>query len=263
MAAPSASTSIHQGPATLAGRRQSVGHDRLAGEPIRRGGSPLAAHAPDEVRADAPINGAAPDAPHLDATSRAWLDALHSPGPRGEEAIGRLHAFLVRKARFEVGRRATSWTHRSGAELDDLAVQAADDAVVVILAKLDQFRGDSLFTTWARSFVEREAAAKTRRHLRHTRELPLDDGFEHARLWPVDDESPYDRAVARESAQTLVRLIAEVLTARQREVLFALTIEDVPTRDLARRLNTTTGALYKALHDARRKLKANLVEAAA
>src|SRR6185437_13018155 len=114
MAAPSASTSIHHGPATLAGRQQSVGHLRLAGE-ARRSGSPLAAHA-REVRADATINGAAPDGQHLDATSRAWLDALHSPGPRREEAIGRLHAFLVRKARFEVGRRTTSWTHRSGAE---------------------------------------------------------------------------------------------------------------------------------------------------
>ena len=126
--------------------------------------------------------------------------------------------------------------------------------MVAILAKLDQFRGDSLFTTWARRFVEREAAAKIRRRVPHARELPRDEGFEHARLWPVNDESPHERAVARESARTLARLIADVLTARQRQVLVALTIEDMPTRDLAQRLNTTTGALYKTLHDARRKL---------
>ncbi len=154
-------------------------------------------------------------------------------------------------------------THPSGADLDDLAVQAADDAVVAILAKLDQFRGDSLFTTWARRFVQREAPAKIRQRLGHARELPSDEEFEHARLWPVHAESAHERAVARELARTLARLIADVLTARQRQVLIALAIDDVPTKDLARRLDTTTGALYKTLHDARRKLRSNLVEASA
>jgi RNA polymerase sigma-70 factor (ECF subfamily) len=146
-------------------------------------------------------------------------------------------------------------------DLDDLAVQAADDAVVAILAKLDQFRGDSLFTTWARRFVQREAPAKIRRRLGRARELPSDQGFEHARMWPLDGESPHDLTVAKESARTMARLIAEELTARQREVLIALAIDGVPTEDLARRLDTTTGALYKTLHDARRKLRANLAAA--
>ena len=225
MAAPSQSTRIHPSPARLAGRRQSIGHDRLAGEPMRLGGSPLAADGLVQVRTDATINRTAIDGPRLDVASRAWMDALHSPSRRREEAIGRLHALLVREARFDVGRRMTSSTRPSGAELDDLAVQAADDAVVAILAKLDQFRGDSLFTTWARRFVEREAAAKIRGRVGHARELPRDEGFEHARLWPVNDESPHERAVARESARTLARLIADVLTARQRHVLIALAIE--------------------------------------
>jgi RNA polymerase sigma-70 factor (ECF subfamily) len=263
MAAPSAATSIHSGQATLAGQPQSRGHDRRAGEPIHRGRSPLVADPLVKVWTRATISPGARDAQRLDGRSRAWLDALHSPGLRREEAIGRLHALLVREARFDVGRRTASLTHPSGAELDDLAVQAADDAVVAILAKLDQFRGDSLFTTWARRFVEREAAAKVRRRVGHGRELPTDEGFERARLWPVDGESPYERAVARESARTLARLIADVLTARQRQVLVALAVEGVPTKDLATRLDTTTGALYKTLHDARRKLRANLVDVSA
>jgi RNA polymerase sigma-70 factor, ECF subfamily len=261
MAAPSASPSIDSGPPTRAGRRHSLGHDRLAADPIRRRGSPTAADAVVEARTDATIGRPAIDARRLDERSRAWIDALHARSPRREEAIKRLHALLLREARFEVGRRTASLSHPSGTDLDDLAMQAANDAVVAILAKLDQFRGDSLFTTWARRFVQREAPAKIRRRLGRARELPSEEGFEHARLWPVDGESPHERSVAKESAQTLARLIADELTARQREVLIALAIDGVPTEDLARRLDTTTGALYKTLHDARRKLKANLAEA--
>ena len=77
-------------------------------------------------------------------------------------------------------------------------------------------------------------------------------------MWAVEAASPYERSAANESLRTLARLIAEDLTARQREVLVAITIDGEPTEDLARRLHTTPGALYKTLHDARRKLKAGL-----
>jgi RNA polymerase sigma-70 factor (ECF subfamily) len=261
MAALAAAGRIHPGPAAPAGQRQSLGPDRRTAVTIRPRGSPLATDALLEARGDVTINRSAIDARRLDARSRAWLDALHSHSARREDAIERLHALLVREARFEVGRRTASLRHPSGKDLDDLAVQAADDAVVAILAKLDQFRGESLFTTWARRFVQREAPAKLRRRVGRAGELPSDEGFEHARLWPVEGESPHERSVARESAQTLARLIADELTARQREVLIALAIDGVPTEDLARRLDTTTGALYKTLHDARRKLRAGLVEA--
>jgi RNA polymerase sigma-70 factor, ECF subfamily len=217
------------------------------------------------MSAVAAINQEAVPLPHagqrrLDVTSRAWLDALDSGDARRDEAIGRLHALLLREARFEVGRRTASLTHPSGKDLDDLAAQAANDSVVAILGKLDQFRGDSLFTTWARRFVQREAPAKLRRRLGRAREVPSENEFER-RMWAVDTESPHERSVANESARTLVRLIAEGLTARQREVLIALTIDGEPTENLAKRLDTTTGALYKSLHDARRKLKSGLAEA--
>jgi RNA polymerase sigma-70 factor, ECF subfamily len=198
------------------------------------------------------------EAPRFDPKSQAWLDALHSCDSRREEAIERLHGLLVREARFEIGRRTASLTHPSGRDLDDLAEQAANDAVVAILAKLEQFRGDSLFTTWARRFVQREAPAKIRRRLGPARELPTADGLENARMWPVHADSPHELSVAKESAQELARLIAGDLTTRQREVLVALTIDGEPTAELAKRLDTSTGALYKNLHDARRKLKAGL-----
>jgi RNA polymerase sigma-70 factor (ECF subfamily) len=82
--------------------------------------------------------------------------------------------------------------------------------------------------------------------------------FEHARMWPAREDSPHECSVARESARTLARLIADELTSHQREVLVALVIDGVGTEDLARRLDKTPGALYKTLHLARRKLKAGL-----
>jgi RNA polymerase sigma-70 factor, ECF subfamily len=204
--------------------------------------------------------GIEPRARRLGQESQAWVEALLSIGLRRDEAIGRLHALLYREARFEVRRRTARLSHPSGVDLDDLAVQAADDAVVAILAKLHHFRGDSLFTTWARRFAQREAPAKIRRRLGRGRELPMELEFEPARMWPAHAESPHERCVARESARTLTRLIAEELTAHQREVLIAIAIRGVATEDLARRLDTTSGAIYKTLHDARRKLKTGLVD---
>lgn len=247
MSASLAAVSEDARPVTPAGdRRAQSAKPRLAVAADRRS------------RCSVPLAVAGPDARRLDERSRAWVNALRSNGLRREKAIGSLHALLECQARFEIGRRVASVPHPSGGDLDDLAVQAADDAVVAILRKLDQFRGDSLFTTWARRFVQREAPDKIRRRLGHARELPSADDFEHARMWAVNAESPYERCVANELAGTLARLIEEDLTPRQREVLIALAINDVPAESLARRLNTTTGALRKTLHVARSKLKARL-----
>jgi RNA polymerase sigma-70 factor (ECF subfamily) len=226
------------------------------GDPIPRG-SPPAIDAGIEAHVDAKRSRAR----RLDRESRAWVEALHSVGQRRDEAIRRLHALVLREARFEVRRRTASLSHPSGSDLDDLAVQAADDAVVAILAKLDHFRGESLFTTWARRFAQLEAPAKIRQRLGRGGELPMDIESEHAPMWPAPGDSPHERCVARESARALARLIAHELTAHQREVLIALVIDGVATPELARRLDTTSGALYKTLHDARRKLKAGLAAA--
>jgi RNA polymerase sigma-70 factor, ECF subfamily len=197
----------------------------------------------------------------LDRESRAWIEALDSDGARRDEAIRHLHALLFREARFEVRRRTAALRHPSGRDVDDLAVQAADDSIVAILAKLDDFRGDSLFTTWARCFAQREAPAKLRRRLGRASERPMKFEPDRTPMWPTQGDSPHERCVANEIARTLARLIACELTEHQRDVLVAVTIHDVATDDLARRLDTTPGALYKTLHDARRKLKAKLADA--
>ena len=99
----------------------------------------------------------------LDAESAEWRRALVGTGPRREEALVRLHGLLLRIARGEVARRGPR-LQLSGPELDDLAHQAADDALVAITSKIGQFRGESRFTTWAYKFVIFEVSTKIGRH---------------------------------------------------------------------------------------------------
>lgn len=198
----------------------------------------------------------AADARQLDPGSRAWLKDLHAEGRVRDAAIARLHALLLREARYEVRRRTAALPHPSGRDLDDLAVQAADDALLAILAKLEDFRGDALFTTWARRFAALEVPGEIRRRLGHTRETPNDgDGWLAERPGSQDPEQLVE---VRDLARTVGRLIADELTAHQREVLLAITVEEVPTDRLALQLGLTPGALYKAVHDARTKLRQEL-----
>ena len=196
----------------------------------------------------------------LDAESASWLRALSAVGAERDDAVRRLHELLLRAARFEVARRErTAGTGSGSRDLDDLAVQASADALVAILRKLHTFRGDSRFTTWAYKFALLEAAAKLRRRPWQGREVPLnDDGW--AQLLDDRHAAPEAQAEASELVGAVRDAIAEVLTSHQRAVLVAITLNDVPIDVLAERRNTTRGALYKTLHDARRKLRARLAE---
>jgi RNA polymerase sigma-70 factor (ECF subfamily) len=190
--------------------------------------------------------------------SREWLDALRDEGPRRDDAIARLHGLLLRAARFEVARRRASLPHVRGVSLDDLAVQSADDALVAVLGKLDDFRGESRFTTWAYKFALLEAAVRLRRLAWQERELPLEpDSWD---LLAARGTSPEAGAETNELLAALQAAIEERLTPHQREVLVAITLQDVPIDVLAERLDTTRGALYKTLHDARQKLRRCLAE---
>jgi RNA polymerase sigma-70 factor (ECF subfamily) len=194
----------------------------------------------------------------MDPDSAAWLRALDATGTQRDAAVDSLHALLLRAAVTEVSRRRSS-TATSGADLDDIAVQAADDALMAILRKLHTYRGDSRFTTWAYKFALLEAASALRRRPWHGRELPLEaEGW--ARLADNVGMSPPGQAEASELIEAIRAAIAEVLTPHQRGVLVALTLNDVPIDVLAERRGTTRNALYKTLHDGRRKLRARLAE---
>jgi RNA polymerase sigma-70 factor (ECF subfamily) len=189
-----------------------------------------------------------------DDDSDAWLATLSEPGPAREAASARLHALLLRAARFEVNRRRASLPHLRGDDFDDLAQQSADDALMAIMAKLYTFRGDSRFTTWAYKFALLEAAVKLRRRAWQGREVPLEP--ETWGVFAEDRPTPHGRAEQSELMRELKVGIDEALSEHQREVLVALALNEVPIDVLAERLNTTRGALYKTLHDARKKLRA-------
>jgi RNA polymerase sigma-70 factor (ECF subfamily) len=174
-----------------------------------------------------------------DADSRRWLRALSGSGPTRDEAVERLHALLLRAARTEVARREAVAERGSG-DLDDLAVEAADDALLAVLSKLSSYRGTARFTTWAYKFALLEASVRLRRRTWSGRELPAEaEGW--ARL-----PDPMRDAIAVE------------LSPHQRAVLVALALNDVPIDVLAERQGTTRDALYKTLHDSRRKLRSRL-----
>ena len=177
----------------------------------------------------------------LDAESQQWLDALSATGPKHQDAVDRLHALLTRAARFEIARRRRDLAHSQRGELDDLATQAAADALMAILRKLHTYRGDSRFTTWAYKFALLEAAVNVRTRAWQEREVPLeDDGW--AQLADLRTAPDTDAETA-ELIDAVHRAIAEALTPHQRAVLVALTLNDVPIDVLAERHSTTRGAL--------------------
>lgn len=194
----------------------------------------------------------------LDEESAQWLAALRASGPRRDEAVRALHQLLLRAARFQMSRQRSSLGHLPYADIEDLTVQAADDACMSVLAKLDTFRGLSRFTTWAYKFAVYETLVKARRRAWQGREVPLEP---HSwALMPDRDAGPAGSAEHRELLDAVHHGIEAALTPHQRRVLVSLAVSGVPIDVLAERLGTTRGALYKTLHDARSRLRSHLAD---
>jgi RNA polymerase sigma-70 factor (ECF subfamily) len=195
----------------------------------------------------------------LDRASRQWLARLRPAAPRHEQTVAALRKMLLRVAVHELARRRTQLGSIAGPEFNDLAEQAADDALITILAKLDDFRGLSRFTTWAYKFVVFEVSGKVARHA-WQRQPPSADELVWERLPDSVAPRPGDRLEQREQLAALSAGIAE-LTARQREVFVAIALNDVSIDVLAVKLGTNRNAIYKNLFDARRSLRARLAQA--
>jgi RNA polymerase sigma-70 factor (ECF subfamily) len=190
----------------------------------------------------------------LDPESREWVERLSSTGTARHSALAELHELLLGAARFALSRRGGgSQLSREG--LDDLAVQAADDALMSILGRLDDFRGESRFTTWAWKFAFYEASVAVRKRRWLGREIPVEDeGWDAV----AREVSPGRQVEEMELLAALRIAVSEALTPHQRSVFIALALNQVPVDVLAERLGTTRGALYKTLHEARARLRAAL-----
>jgi RNA polymerase sigma-70 factor, ECF subfamily len=188
----------------------------------------------------------------LDPESRAWLEALGAEGRARDEAVRRLHALLVRAAGFQL-RRVSARTQLRGESFEDIATEAADDALVAVLDHLGEFRGASRFATWAGKFAIFEVSAALRRRIWKARELPLERS-------PLElaAAGPEEMLEELEWLHALRVAIVELLTERQRYVFVAVALNSVPIDAVATTLGSTRGAVYKTLHDARRRLRAEL-----
>jgi RNA polymerase sigma-70 factor (ECF subfamily) len=195
----------------------------------------------------------------LDRDSRRWVEQLRAGHPLHEQAVRSLHEVLRRVALSELSRRRHQLGSVTGPEFEDLAQQAAGDALVTVLDKLDDFRGFSRFTTWAYKIVVFDVSEKIARHA--WRRQPL--GVEPLSMDELPDRSarrPEDWLEQRAQLRALSRAIGE-LTDRQREVFVAIALNDVPIDVLALKFGTTRNAIYKNLFDARRRLRARMAAA--
>jgi RNA polymerase sigma-70 factor, ECF subfamily len=195
----------------------------------------------------------------LDPESSRWVRQLQEGHPRRDETVARLRALLVRVATHELARRRSQLGSVAGPEFDDLAEQAADDALVSIIAKVGEFRGLSRFTTWAYKFVIFEVSGKVARHA-WQRHPPTPEELTWERLPDSLTPRPADRAEQREQLDALADGIS-ALTERQRQVFVAIALNDVPIDVLAVALRSNRNAIYKNLFDARRRLRAHLAAA--
>jgi RNA polymerase sigma-70 factor (ECF subfamily) len=195
-----------------------------------------------------------------DAADKAvveWIRGLRASGAEHDRTVAELRELLVRVARFECERRRGLF-HVRGPELEDIVQQAANDALVTIMSKLDEFRGESRFTTWAYKFVMFQVSTKIGRHFWRTGSATVGEPVDPERIADRLATAPHERAEQRELLEALARAVEQDLTERQRQVFVAIALDGVAVDMLAAELGSNRNAVYKTLFDARRKLRASL-----
>lgn len=184
------------------------------------------------------------------ATGDGWLRALRGEGeavqgePRSaEQELADMADFIHRSLARGFGKQF------SQADLQDLT----QDALLRVHDKHPGFTGDSRFSTWVASVAVNGALSELRR--RRHQHVELDQAAaagERALRAPASD-----RLQRAQSHSVLMRAIDEALTDRQRTALLA-ELGGLPLAEVARRLQSQRGAVYKLLHDARKRLRAHL-----
>jgi RNA polymerase sigma-70 factor (ECF subfamily) len=197
-------------------------------------------------------------------SNEEWLRALRSRGAMQEEALQDLRDYLLRAVLVYLSRDRSDLARFHPDELRQLAEDWAQEALLTIVDKLDTFRGQSKFTTWAYRVVINLAADELRHRrwkalsleaLAEEEEMPLLSMIEDTQA-----EDPEKAAERQEIWATIQRIIDEELTDRQRTALTNLLLRGMPMQEVAERLGTNKNNVYKIMHDARKKLKKRLTE---
>src|SRR4051794_3907386 len=191
----------------------------------------------------------------MDTESSSWLTALGAKGAECSAAQARLHELLVKVGMKEAHRRGPAM-RITGAELDDIAHQAANDAMMSLLRKLDTFRGESRFTTWAYRFVVLEVSSKLGRHFWRRPSVSL-DADDWDRLPERYGADPLVAAQHRDLIAAVQRAV-ETLTDHQRNFFVAIVVNGISIDAMAAKSGSSAGAIYKTVFDARRKIRAYL-----
>jgi RNA polymerase sigma-70 factor (ECF subfamily) len=204
----------------------------------------------------------------VERTNEEWLAQLRAAPPTQTKALEDLQKRLKRSIFYYLSRERSDLSDLATQELDQMAQDLAQDAVLRVLNNLDSFRGASRFTTWATKIAIRMAISDLRRA--HYKDYSLDNLTIGGELMPSLSEvepaptqgtrppNPESATERDDVMDKISRAIDEALTERQRQALVAIAIDGVPLEIVAERMNTNRNALYKLLHDARRKLRSHL-----
>ncbi len=198
-------------------------------------------------------------------SNEQWLADLQGTSEAQSAALEDLRRRLQRGIFYYLSRERSDLTHLSTQELNQMAEDLAQDATLRVMENLSSFRGDSRFTTWATKIAVRVAISDLRRA--RYKDFSLDDLTADGETLPagatngitgtpiIGPESKTERA---DVLQKINQAMDEALTERQHKALVAVALQDVPLDQLAEEMGTNRNALYKLLHDARRKLRSHL-----
>ena len=197
-------------------------------------------------------------------TNQEWLHDLTASGATQEAAIADLRDLLLRAALYFFSRNLNDFEKHNGDEILQRAEDCAQDALIAVLNHLPDFRGDSKFTTWAYKFAINIALMAARRE--RWKGVSLDElvssSESHFFEWilqdKVDGAAPEESALQSEVRRIIQDVIKHDLTDKQRHVLTMMVFNEVPLDEVVRHLGSNRNAVYKMLHDARRKIKSSL-----
>lgn len=197
-------------------------------------------------------------------TNQEWLHDLNASGATQEAAIADLRDLLLRAALYFFSRNLSDFENNNRDEILQRAEDCAQDALIAVMTHLPEFRGDSKFTTWAYKFAINMALMAARRE--RWKGVSLDqlassgeENFFESTLQDKSDGSAPESSVMQEEVRQIVQdIIRHELTDKQRYVLSLVIFNQVPLDEVVRHLGSNRNAVYKTLHDARRKIKSSL-----